>query len=328
MVSEKLLHIVADNFYLSHDNKLRESSYHLLDMANDNQDISEGIFNIFELEKASHAIRSYYLEAKCAIVYLLEKTKNGHRLTINGFRALAQVINTPWIIDNDVLKILLNVSNNGQIIPIDLVGKLTRRFNPCSEQYDFVRIFENLVKNNQDIPSQLSSKLTKALENPSIRDQVLSIFLLEGQKDKKLSAKIIDKILDKFFSIKNSFIMEQYLSVMCSVIEKKDYFATDRKSLLDRILRRNSGKKIIARIQTALVHALKTDNQDVIRKAINGLKILVSRHKAVLENNSIDILLSLAASEICNETIKQDIGLLLDASQLEKIRNMLMSLPT
>ncbi|CAF4562850.1 unnamed protein product [Rotaria sp. Silwood2] len=305
MVSEKLLHIVADNFYLSHDNKLRESSYHLLDMANDNQDISEGIFNIFELEKASHAIRSYYLEAKCAIVYLLEKTKNGHRLTINGFRALAQVINTPWIIDNDVLKILLNVSNNGQIIPIDLVGKLTRRFNPCSEQYDFVRIFENLVKNNQDIPSQLSSKLTKALENPSIRDQ------------------IIDKILDKFFSIKNSFIMEQYLSVMCSVIEKKDYFATDRKSLLDRILRRNSGKKIIARIQTALVHALKTDNQDVIRKAINGLKILVSRHKAVLENNSIDILLNQNDKfRIFHCDILVCIALTLEAKKISELKSL------
>ncbi|CAF2924233.1 unnamed protein product [Rotaria sp. Silwood2] len=78
IVSENILRIIADNFYLSHDNKLRESSYHLLDMANDNQDISEAIFNIFELEKAGRAIISYYLEAKCAIVYLLEKTKTGH----------------------------------------------------------------------------------------------------------------------------------------------------------------------------------------------------------------------------------------------------------
>ncbi|CAF3851124.1 unnamed protein product [Rotaria sp. Silwood1] len=293
IVSEKILRIIADNFYLSHDNKLRESSYYLLDMANDNQDISERIFNIFELEKASRAISSYYLEAKCAIAYLLEKTKNGHRLTINGFRALAQVINIPWIIDNDVLKILLNVSNNGQIIPSDLVGKLTRRFNPYNEQHDFVRIFENLVKNNQDIPSQLSSKLTKALDNPCILDQVLIIFLLQGQKGKKLSVKIIGKMLDKFFSIKNSFIVKQYLSLICSVIEKKDYFSADTRSLFDRILRRKSDKNIIARIQTALVHALKIDNQDVIRKAIDGLKILISRHKVVPEKEAIDILLNL-----------------------------------
>ncbi|CAF4637639.1 unnamed protein product [Rotaria sp. Silwood1] len=169
-----------------------------------------------------------------------------------------QVINIPWIIDNDVLKILLNVSNNGQIIPSDLVGKLTRRFNPYNEQHDFVRIFENLVKNNQDIPSQLSSKLTKALDNPCILDQVLIIFLLQEQK----------------------------------VIEKKDYFSADTRSLFDRILRRKSDKKIIARIQTALVHALKIDNPDVIRKAIDGLKILVSRQKVVPEKEAIDILLN------------------------------------
>ncbi|CAF3809598.1 unnamed protein product [Rotaria sordida] len=292
IVSEKILRIIADNFYLSHNDKLRESSYHLLDMANDNQDISEEIFNIFELEKSSRAISSHYLEAKCAIAYLLEKTKNGYRLTINGFRALAQVINIPWIIDNDILKILLNVSNNGQIIPIDLVGKLTRRFNPYSEQHDFIRIFENLVKNNQDIPNKLSSKLTKALNNPYILDQVLIIFLLEGQK-------------------------EQYLSVICSVIETKDYFAIDTRNLFVRILYRKSIKNIIARIQTALVHALKIDNQDVIRKAINGLKILVSHHKVVPEKETIDILLSLITSDICNEIIRQDIRILLNISTLE-----------
>ncbi|CAF1106068.1 unnamed protein product [Rotaria sordida] len=292
IVSEKILRIIADNFYLSHSDKLRESSYHLLDMANDNQDISEEIFNIFELEKSSRAISSHYLEAKCAIAYLLEKTKNGYRLTINGFRALAQVINIPWIIDNDILKILLNVSNNGQIIPIDLVGKLTRRFNPYSEQHDFIRIFENLVKNNQDIPSKLSSKLTKALNNPYILDQVLIIFLLEGQK-------------------------EQYLSVICSVIETKDYFAIDTRNLFVRILYRKSIKNIIARIQTALVHALKIDNQDVIHKAINGLKILVSHHKVVPEKETIDILLSLITSDISNETIRQDIRILLNISTLE-----------
>ncbi|CAF3995055.1 unnamed protein product, partial [Rotaria sordida] len=292
IVSEKILRIIADNFYLSHSDKLRESSYHLLDMANDNQDISEEIFNIFELEKSSRAISSHYLEAKCAIAYLLEKTKNGYRLTINGFRALAQVINIPWMIDNNILKILLNVSNNGQIIPIGLVGKLTRRFNPYSEQHDFIRIFENLVKNNQDIPSKLSSKLTKALNNPYILDQVLIIFLLEGQK-------------------------EQYLSVICSVIETKDYFAIDTRNLFVRILYRKSIKNIIARIQTALVHALKIDNQDVIHKAINGLKILVSHHKVVPEKETIDILLSLITSDISNETIRQDIRILLNISTLE-----------
>ncbi|CAF4777886.1 unnamed protein product [Rotaria sp. Silwood1] len=289
IVSEKILRIIADNFYLSHDNKLRESSYYLLDMANDNQDISERIFNIFELEKASRAISSYYLEAKCAIAYLLEKTKNGHRLTINGFRALAQVINIPWIIDNDVLKILLNVSNNGQIIPIDLVGKLTRRFNPYNEQHDFVRIFENLVKNNQDIPSQLSSKLTKALDNPCILDQVLIIFLLQGQK----------------------------------VIEKKDYFSADTRSLFDRILRRKSDKNIIARIQTALVHALKIDNQDVIRKAIDGLKILISRHKVVPEKEAIDILLNQNDKfRIFHCDILVCIALTLEAKKISELKSL------
>ncbi|CAF4232659.1 unnamed protein product [Rotaria sp. Silwood2] len=111
--------------------------------------------------------------------------------------------------------------------------------------------------------------------------------------------------------------MEQYMSVLCSVIEKKDYFAADTRSLLDRILCRKSDKYIIARIQTAFVHALKIDNPDVIRKAINGLKILVCRRKVVPEKEAIDILLSLTTSDICNETIKQDIRILLNATTLE-----------
>ncbi|CAF3169377.1 unnamed protein product [Rotaria sp. Silwood2] len=233
-------------------------------------------------------------------------------------------------------------------------------------QVEAIEILRKYSANKFLIPDDTVSALENVVTTPELFNQVFQV--IENIIHNKQI--IIDKILDKFFSIKNSFIMEQYLSVMCSVIEKKDYFATDRKSLLDRILRRNSGKKIIARIQTAFVHALKIDNPDVIRKAINGLKILVCRRKVVpekeaidillntiiiiphvqttilpalkidnqdvirkcisrfktlisfyeveLEEDIIDILLSLSINDICDETIRQHISMLLNASKLEE----------
>ncbi|CAF4680810.1 unnamed protein product, partial [Rotaria sp. Silwood2] len=117
--------------------------------------------------------------------------------------------------------------------------------------------------------------------------------------------------------------MEQYMSVLCSVIEKKDYFAADTRSLLDRILCRKSDKYIIARIQTAFVHALKIDNPDVIRKAINGLKILVCRRKVVPEKEAIDILLNQNNKlRIFHCDILVCIALTLEAKEISELKSL------
>ncbi|CAF3938095.1 unnamed protein product, partial [Rotaria sordida] len=59
-------------------------------MANDNQDISNEIFDVLKLKKAILAISSHLPNANDAIVYLYEKTKEREKLIINCCRALSK----------------------------------------------------------------------------------------------------------------------------------------------------------------------------------------------------------------------------------------------
>ncbi|CAF4097378.1 unnamed protein product, partial [Rotaria sordida] len=296
VIGEKILRIIADNFYLSDKDEFRDQSFYILNMANDNQDISDELFDILELERASLAISQCLLDANDSIIYLCEKTKEGQKITINGFRAL---------------------SKNGQMIPNNLIDKLVKRFDPKLAQSYLIEIFENLVKNNQNISEEFSSKLTIALDNSIIVDQVLFIFLLQGQKGKNLSEKIIRKILDKFLAIENPSTMQHYLPVICSVIEKEDYFKRHTQNLSNEIVDNNFDTIIIPAVNRALIHALKTDNQDVIRKSISGLKTLRSLHQIELEKGSIEILLQIAANVNYDASIKEEISELLSGYKLE-----------
>ncbi|CAF5129611.1 unnamed protein product, partial [Rotaria magnacalcarata] len=141
-------------------------------------------------------------------------------MTINVFRTLSKVIfHEEFKFSEDTLDILLNVATNGQMIPSDLIDKLEKRFDPNVQQRYFIEIFENLVKNNQNISSELSLQLEKALNNKLLSDQVLFIFVLQGQKE-------------------NPSTMQQYLSLICSIIEKKDYFkhSIDNKTFNESII--------------------------------------------------------------------------------------------
>ncbi|CAF1276298.1 unnamed protein product, partial [Rotaria sordida] len=318
VIGEKILRIIADNFYLSDKDEFRDQSFYILNMANDNQDISDELFDILELERASLAISQCLLDANDSIIYLCEKTKEGQKITINGFRALSKVIfHKQFILNEDILRILLNVSKNGQMIPNNLIDKLVKRFDPKLAQSYLIEIFENLVKNNQNISEEFSSKLTIALDNSIIVDQVLFIFLLQGQKGKNLSEKIIRKILDKFLAIENPSTMQHYLPVICSVIEKEDYFKRHTQNLSNEIVDNNFDTIIIPAVNRALIHALKTDNQDVIHKSISGLKTLRSLHQIELEKGSIEILLQIAANVNYDASIKEEISELLSGYKLE-----------
>ncbi|CAF1442881.1 unnamed protein product [Adineta steineri] len=309
-ISEKMLRFIADNFYFSDNDKVRYESFDTLDKANDNQDITDSIFDILELERASVAISQCYSDANEAIAHLSEQAKKGKKMTIDAFRALSAVICQDELQHNeDTLKILLNVSNNRQIIPNDLIDRLAKIFNPKLVQPYFTEIFENLVRNNQNISAKLSQKLEEALSNELLYDQVLFIFVLQGQKGKSLSKNIIRKILDKCLTIENPSTMQQYVSFICSVIEKKDYFSCHPQN--------RTNEMTIAAFETALIHALKIDNQDVISKSISGLKTLISLHRVELKKENIDVLLKIAKDTMCDVSIKVGINDILSNSKLE-----------
>ncbi|CAF3327679.1 unnamed protein product, partial [Rotaria socialis] len=319
IVSDKILHIFVDTLYLTDNEQLREKSFQLLDTANDNQDISDEIFDILELERAALNINSRYWDSYYAIAYLLTKTKEGKKLTINGFIEINKQIDGLFLPVEKILKVLHNVSINGQIIPNELVDKLVKKFDPAQKQYYLLQIFESLVKNNQNIPSELSLKLEKALEYKHMYDQVLFIFVLQGQKGENLSSNIISKILDKFSGLDNSLIMQQYLSVICSVIKKVDCFEYDSKnSSSSKTHSQVFDISFIDRVQSALIHALETGNQDVICKSISGFIELASLGTVKLQVKSIEVLLSLVAKTICDKSMKEEINKILDSSKLEQ----------
>ncbi|CAF3352137.1 unnamed protein product [Rotaria sp. Silwood2] len=92
IIGEKILPIIADNFYRLDNEILRNQSFHILDKANDNQDVSEEIFDIMELERASLTISRQAPDTHDAITYLREETTKGKRITINVFRALSELV--------------------------------------------------------------------------------------------------------------------------------------------------------------------------------------------------------------------------------------------
>ncbi|CAF1293944.1 unnamed protein product [Rotaria sp. Silwood1] len=281
IVGGKFLLFLADNLYLSCDSQLRDKSFELLDIVNHNQDISDEIFHILELERAVIAINSSPLDSNDAISYLYEMTEQNQRLTLNGFIMLDKIMNSQFVLDEKIFGIFLNISKNAQRLPDNLINKLVERFDPRQENCHLIDIFENLVKNNQNISAKLTLKLEKALENTLISDQVLSIFVLLALKDS----------LRQFF---NSFS--------------------------------DAGIKLVSRIQSVLIHLLKGDNQNVIRKSLNGLKILITFHKVELNQKSIDILLDLAENAICDENMKNDINILLNTSTLDYSQQYKMKL--
>ncbi|CAF4971220.1 unnamed protein product, partial [Rotaria sp. Silwood1] len=328
LINEKFLRHLTDNLYLSNDDQLRKESFELLDIANDNQDISDEFFYILELERAISIINSFSLDRNDAMSYLYEMTEQNQKITLNGFKILDKIMSSQFVFDEKIFGILLNTCKNEQSIPDNLINKLVERFNPRQINCQLIDIFQNLVKNNQNIPTKLLSKLEKALENTLISDQVLSIFVLLALKGQYLSENILTKILDKILVLENSLIIEQYLSVIFSLIQNKDYFKKNFLSSLFTFFTRFSTNDIslVLRIQSVLIHILKGNNQNVIRASLNGLKILVTFHKVKLNQKSTDILLDLAGNTICDETMKNDINVLLNISKLDNSQQCKMKL--
>ncbi|CAF3639408.1 unnamed protein product [Rotaria sp. Silwood1] len=328
LINEKFLRHLTDNLYLSNDDQLRKESFELLDIANDNQDISDEFFYILELERAISIINSFSLDRNDAMSYLYEMTEQNQKITLNGFKILDKIMSSQFVFDEKIFGILLNTCKNEQSIPDNLINKLVERFNPRQINCQLIDIFQNLVKNNQNIPTKLLFKLEKALENTLISDQVLSIFVLLALKGQYLSENILTKILDKILVLENSLIIEQYLSVIFSLIQNKDYFKKNFLSSLFTFFTRFSTNDIslVLRIQSVLIHILKGNNQNVIRASLNGLKILVTFHKVKLNQKSTDILLDLAGNTICDETMKNDINVLLNISKLDNSQQCKMKL--
>ncbi|CAF3758398.1 unnamed protein product [Rotaria sordida] len=316
-VGENFLRMLADNLDSSDLDSLRNESFELLNKVDNNQDISDELFNILELERTCISIMSCSSYNKDDILYLCEKTKEGQKLTINGLRVLSNIIDSPFT--EDALFILMNILNNKQAIPNDIVDKLVEEFNREHARSKLIEIFDNLIRNNQNIPNELLIKLEKALDNKFISNDLLSIFVFQGQKGEKLSINIMIKILDTFLSITNQSTMEEHLSYICSLIEKEDFFKQVSQTNIVQLNDKLSEISLTfdSRFQKALIHGLEKGGKTVVSKSINGFKTLISLHKIRLITESINALLNLIIKPDCDQDIRKEINNLLNDSKLD-----------
>ncbi|CAF0762503.1 unnamed protein product [Brachionus calyciflorus] len=236
IVTNKTLQIFADNLYTSMNSRRRLRSFKLLDQAKVNQDLPEEVFCKIELQKAGYGLASKILnenQEKNLLNYIFEKTSAGNHLPIDTMKALEEKIN-----NIDVLRTLVNVSNNKQILNYDLINKLVKNFNPQDTTHNciLISVFENIARNNQTLSPELLKKLELALKNLSLQDQVLSIFVLRGQKGENLSKNIIEKILDKITTETNIMIKQEFLSSLVSIIQTNSSQINLYKCKLEDIL--------------------------------------------------------------------------------------------
>jgi hypothetical protein len=289
-VSERTLHIFSDNLYLAEDADLRLKSFKLLDIADDNQDLSDEVFDKLELQRAGSVIANHLIDKEEAIFYLKIKADEGQKLPIDTLKAL-----TSELTNKQALSILSNISKNKQVIPDYLIDKLILEFDPKQTHNQIIEIFASIAKNNQNIPSKLLVKLEKALDNELISDQVLSIFALQGQKGEKLSENVISRICNKFLTINSEPVKQELLSAISSIIEQNSF---------DRHL-----------IKKVLIHGITQENKNIIESSINGFRSFAKYIE--LDEECINTLVKKAARANSDESIKKSIYSILDSCKLD-----------
>ena len=237
-VSNKTLHILVDHLYRSINSRLRYNAFKLLEKVRQNQDLSDDVFQAFELTKAGVALNKSNLRVKSVVIdYIQRQTGKVVQLPIDTKLAVEKEIHT-----HGVLKIFYNLSKNKQIIPTDLLAVLVSKFGRGSNDDDIILIgiFENAVKNNQTLPKELLDKLEKALEEKKeLEDNLLPVFIYLAQKGEKLSRHVIGKLLDRLSTDSNLVLKQELLSALGSLINANRTLIDFYKAKIDRILIRD-----------------------------------------------------------------------------------------
>lgn len=184
-VTSKVLNMFADNLYKATTLKSRRLAFNMLEKARQNQDLSDDIFVKLELVRAGLGLcRLEENEKKNLIQLLKEQTERGLKLPIDTMNALKVEIGANKM-DTSILDILVNASRNGQLLSYELLDKLIVKFDPTESDEKTRRIiiiFQNVAKNNQSIDKRILMKLEQSLDNESLNNEVLSMFVYMAQK--------------------------------------------------------------------------------------------------------------------------------------------------
>jgi hypothetical protein len=213
-VNNNILKLISDQFFLPFSAQDYLDMFKLLEKSRFNQDISKYVFNIIELVKAGYGLDVEDQSYKTSILnFLLEQTNKGNYLPINTLNSLSILIKTSETI---VLKIILNLTINKQMIDSILIYKLDELFDVKKCNIDLLTIFENLARNNQVLTPSILKKLENTLDNKLASKSTLSIFVYLAQKGENLSNQIINRILDELLDKKT--VNQDYLSSISSII--------------------------------------------------------------------------------------------------------------
>jgi hypothetical protein len=293
IVSNKTLKLISDSFYLPVSARDHLNSFKILEKARLNQEISNDIFVRLELVKAGYGLEVN--DNKEPILnFLLDQTFNGNHLPINALDSLTKKINTN---KTAILKIIINLTNNKQVIQADLFKKLDELFDLNNSDIDLLAIFENLVKNNQVLANETLKKLENSIDNnKSIEKNILSIFVYLAQKGEFLSKNIINRILNKLLNEKP--INQDYLSSISSIIK------THKKEI------------DAEKIERILLNGIQSKILNIQLMSLKSMTILIEYKK--ISDETVGLLLKIGTSSKDDKRIKNAFYLLIKSKYFDQ----------
>jgi len=296
LVTSKTLNVFVDYLYSSSNKCWRYCSFKLLEQVSRNQELDDGVFCKFELAKAGYALEchtelAYAAERQLIIEFIQTKTNKGMQLPVDTQIALEELISC-----KGVLKIFANISENKQIIPLNLLHKLIEMFEPTENKVSvdkifMISIFENAAKNNQTLPRKLLSKLEEALRRKDLEQSVLPVYIYLAQKGEKLSKDVNDKLLERLVCEQDPVLKQELLSSLGSIIDSNQ----------------QEIKVYQIKINQILINEIKSNNFNIQKLCVAVICKLVTVSKQI-SDELLHELVAISTNLNCNKTIKNDIS--------------------
>jgi len=304
-VTNRILQMLLDDLFVpASESRRRYNSFKLLEIARrNNQDLPDNVFDNLELARAGFQLSrkgSLVINKHAILSYINEQTDMGKRLPHDTLNALGHVMEY-----EEVLKILMNISKNKQVIYHGLLSKVMKIFeNTLANLNDktnekasnLIKIFENMVKNNQKLPNELLKQLENSLEIVILEENSLSIFVYLTHKGELLNVNIVNKILNKIIRLDDADLFKHdCLNSVSSILQNMKSITSINQDKLEQIL----------------LNGIKSKNINIKSLTINTLKTFVSL-SFKCNNCIIHELVNQYVNEKCNHIHKKHLGIVLD----------------
>ena len=183
-----------------------------------------------------------------------------------------------------VLSILQNLINNNHDLNFDIMHWLEIKFNIQENFVEMTTILCHLEKSNYQIPDSFLKKLIICLQHEHLKEHILPIFLIKGQRGDILSARLIDQIFmfRHQLRFKSLEFKQNYLSAMCGIIQSVT-ISQQHLKLAEEIFKEYT----------------KDKNKQIIKIAIFGLTSLQNSGE-ILEPSSVNVLEDFDAPRVIN----------------------------